>query len=167
MGILMGMVTTIKTVPRTASKSLPHIKTLKSSHYSSTHLLQSVHPLETELDAVLALAPLRSPHSTAIPCRLVQLSSQPRNPSLLPRHLASPHFLIGVLLRLPSAVQAALFPHTPQLTLPPETWTTSRRSIVVLVPPINGEGPYRPKGVPTRVITTPTKGMNPSSMPMP
>ena len=165
MGILMGMVTLIMSIPPPPRRSLP---TLKSSHYSAVRLRKSVHLLDTELDAVLGLAPLRSPRSSAIPCRPVQLSSQPHNPLLLPRHLAPPHLLTDVRLRLLSAAQTALFLHTIRFALPLEIWTTSRRSIVVLLPPMHGEGPYRHMSIPTDIHRTMVmKAMKPSSMPMP
>lgn len=170
MGILMGMVTMI-TCPPSARRSLPRTKALKSSHYLQTRLRQSVHLLETELDAVLALAPLRSPHSSAIPCKPVQLSSQPHNLSLLPRHQASLHLLTDARLRLPSAAKTALILDTTRFTLPLEIWMTSRRSIVVLLLPMRGEAPYHPTSVPmdmhTTMITAMIQAMNPSCMPTP
>lgn len=164
MGILMGMVNMIQ-YPAVTRRNLLRTKPLKLSHYSSTHLRQSAHLLETEPNVVLVLAPLRSPHASAIPCRPVQPSSQLHNPWLLPHQLACPPLLTGDHLHLPAA---ALNPGTTRFTLPLEVWTTSQRSTAVLLPPMLGEGPYRPTSMPHRTMSTAmTTTMPLSSMPIP
>src|SRR5258706_2712204 len=121
-----------------------------------------------EPNVVLVLAPLRSPHVTAIPCRPVQPLSQLHNPWLLHHQLACPPLLTGDHLHLPAA---ALNPGTTRFTSPLEVWTTSQRSTVVLLPPMLGEGPYRPTSIPMDmhriVITTMITTMTLSSMPIP
>ena len=169
MGTLMGMVTMTTNIryPPTVRSSRPRIKTLKPIHYSSTHLRQSVHPPETEMDAVPFLAPPRSPHSSAIQRRPVQPLSQLHNPWLLLRHPSCPHLLTGVRLHPLEAAQPALILDTTRFTLPLELWTTSRKSIVVLVPPMYGEGPCHPTSMAMGVHATMTMAVNPSSIPTP
>jgi len=169
MGILMGMVTMITSIryPTGAKSRLLRTKPLKSSHYSSTHLHQSVHLLDMESNAVLVLAPLRSPHASAIPCRPVQLSSQLHNPWLLPHRLACLPLLTGDHPRLPSAAQPVLGPDTTRFTLPLEIWTTSQRPTAALLPHIHWKDPYHPTSTPMDMPTIMNMAMTLSSMPIP
>ena len=169
----MGMVTMTMGIhyPASTRRNLLRTKHLKLSHYSSTRLRQSVHLLEMEPNVVLVLAPLRSPHVTAIPCRPVQPSLQQHNPWLLPRQLACPPLLIGDHLHLLAAAPPDHNPGTTRFMLPLEVWTTSQRSTVVLRPPMLGEGPYHPTSISmdmhTIMITAMTTAVSPSSMPIP
>ena len=169
----MGMATMITSThyPASTRRNLLRTKHLKLSHYSSTRLRQSVHLLEMEPNVELVLAPLRSPHATVIPCRPVQPSSQLHNPWLLPRQLGCPPLLTGDHLHLPAAAQPDHDPGTTRFTLPLEVWTTSPRSTVVLLPPMLGEGPYRPTSISmdmhTIMITAVTTAVSLSSMPIP
>jgi len=177
MGILtlMVMVTMIPSTryPASPRRGLLRTKPLKLSHYSSTRLRQSVHLLEMEPNVVLVLAPLRSPHASVIPCRPAQPLLQLHNPWLLPRQLACPPLLTDDRLRRPSAARPALpalTPGTTRFTLPLEVWTTSRRSTVVPLPPMRGEGLYHRMTIPmdmhTTMTTATTTAMTLSSMPI-
>jgi hypothetical protein len=173
MGILMDTVTTAMCIcrPINARRGLPHTKPLKASHCSSTRLPQSVHPPKMKLDAVLVLVlvPLRSLHAMAIPYRPVRPLLRPHNPWLLPRQLACPQSLTGDRLRLPVAAPLTLVLGTTPPTLPLQIWMTSRRFTAALLPPIHGQGLYRPTSTPMDMHTTMdmTRAVNLSSMPMP